>query len=117
MNPCLVDTESRALQLSQNKIYLVVIICHTRETNFQRSRLAKFGSRLAEIDCGTRAFAGDPAGCCVGRVRHGRVAAGGRLALGSSRCYKAILNRHSCEDPMRHHHYCVSVTYNKHKGY
>ena len=28
------------------------------------------------------AFAGDPEGCCVGRAWHGRVAAGGRAALG-----------------------------------
>ena len=51
--------------MSQKKIYLVVIICHTRETNFQRPPLAKFG-------CGARSFTGDPDCCCVGRAWHSR---------------------------------------------
>ena len=42
-------------------------------------------SRLAEFGCDDRSFAADPEGCCVGRVWHGRAAAGSRLALGSSR--------------------------------
>ena len=45
---------------------------------FRRSPLAEFG-------VGARSSAGYPEGYCVGQAWHGRVAAGCRVALGSSR--------------------------------
>ena len=61
----------------------VVNIYQLRESNFRPSPLADFGGSAPY-------FAGDTEGYtegfCVGQAWHGRVAAGGQVALGSSRC-------------------------------
>ena len=57
-----------------------MIIYRLREANFQQSSLAELGDDA-------RSFAGDHEDCCVGGMWHGRAVSGGRVALGSSRCY------------------------------
>ena len=56
----------------------IVIICHSRQTNFRRPPPAEWG-------VGARSFAGDTEGSCAGGEWNGRAAAGDRVALGSNR--------------------------------